>query len=100
MRKLLTFIIIASLITYRITRLAIDDTILDTPRIWFHQLLIGRTGKFRIWFYNLITCKYCLSVWIAAAVVAILNIWLPVAVPVAMWPAAAAGSLIVWKIAE
>jgi len=99
-QQLLTFIIIASLITYRITRLAITDTILDTPRIWFHQTIIGRPGKFRMWFYELITCKYCLSVWIAAAVVAILNIWLPVEVPVAMWPATAAGALIVWKIAE
>lgn len=97
---MLNFIILSSLITYRLTRLAINDTILDTPRIWFHQILIGRPGKFRMWLYELITCKYCLSVWVAAVVVAVLNIWLPVEAPVAMWPAAAAGALVVWKIAE
>ena len=100
MLQLLTFIIVASLITYRITRLLITDTIIDTPRIWFHQILLGKTGKFRMWFYELITCKFCLSVWIAAATVAVLNIWLPVQAPVAMWPAVAAGSLLVWKNAE
>lgn len=97
---MLTFIIVASLITYRITRLLVTDTILDTPRIWFHQILLGKTGKIRLWFYELVTCKFCLSVWIAGLTVLILNQWLPVAAPVAMWPATAAGALVVWKNAE
>lgn len=43
----------------RITRLIIDDTILDRPRLWWTLRLPP------FWVY-LLGCPWCLSVWLAA----------------------------------
>lgn len=97
---MLTILVILSLITYRIARFLILDTLIDTPRIWFHQVLIGKPAAWRMKLYELITCPYCLTIWIAAAVVAIADIFYSIPAPIGMWLAAAAGSLIAWNIIE
>lgn len=63
--------------TYRAVRLAITDTVFDAPRERLHDWL-DEGGRFRQWLYDLVTCQWCLGVWIAAAVttfLAVTNRW-------------------------
>lgn len=96
----MTQVAVFSLVTYRLTRMVILDTLFDTPRIWFHGWLLGRTGRLRAKVYELVTCPFCISVWIAGVVVAAATIWRPVPDPVWVWLASAAGSLMVWRFVE
>jgi hypothetical protein len=97
---MLTMLTVLSLATYRIARFLILDTLIDTPRIWLHQVIIGKPKAWRMKLYELLTCPYCLTIWIAAAVTALADIWYSVPAPIGMWLAAATGSLIAWKIIE
>jgi hypothetical protein len=96
----LTIILVASLITYRITRFLISDSLIATPRIWLHQVLLGRVGRVRQKVYELINCPYCLSVWIAAGVIVGLDMFVSVPLPVAAWLATCAGCMMVWAYVE
>lgn len=59
MREALRFIVFI-LTVYRVTRLIIQDEILDGPREWaFSKVKPG--GKL----YYLLTCYWCLSFWVA-----------------------------------
>lgn len=70
---LLTLIILA-FASFRITRLALFDTIFDNPRTNFHTWLTSdekMAGKY--WFfwsklYELTSCSWCLGTWISLAV--------------------------------
>jgi len=53
--------------TYRLVRLAIEDTIFDEPREALHEWC-EKGGPIRGWFLDLITCPWCLGVWFSAAV--------------------------------
>lgn len=69
-----TFLVLA-LTTYRITRFAILDTLIDEPRDAVHSWLLrvdddGDIPMWRFKLQDLLSCPYCLSVWVAAAVVA------------------------------
>jgi hypothetical protein len=97
---MLTMLVVLSLVTYRIARFLILDTLIDTPRIWIHQVIIGKPKAWRMNLYELITCPYCLTIWIAAAVVIIADGFYSVPAPIGMWLATATGSLIAWKIIE
>lgn len=61
----LVFLILFCLGVARITHLLANDLILDRPRIW----VIRKVGN--EWFADLITCQWCLSIWIAFAASAI-----------------------------
>lgn len=100
MRNVLTVIAVISLITYRVARFLILDTLIDTPRIWFHQVILAKPKPWRMKLYELITCPFCLTVWVAAAVTAIGDLTYGFTAPVAVWLASAAGSLMVWNIVE
>lgn len=93
-------LLLLSLVTYRITRFLIDDTLIDNQRIWVHQLLVGKSSKFRYKLYELVTCKFCLSIWVAAVVTACTDAVGSVPMPVWMWLGSAAGALVVWQVAE
>lgn len=55
----LTLIVVA-LATYRATRLIAVDKITNRPRCWIERRLPS-------WFGSLISCPWCLSVWVAGA---------------------------------
>lgn len=55
------------LATYRLVRLAIEDTIFDETRDKLYPWL-ARGGPVKQWFLALITCPWCLGVWVAALV--------------------------------
>lgn len=63
----MTLLIVALVLTfgaYRITRLIIEDEILDTPRNWLFKHV--KSGSF---FDTLLTCYWCLGFWVSLLVV-------------------------------
>lgn len=65
---LLSLLVIASLATYRLVRLAIEDSLFDTPRGRLYAWLIERNRLVTDWVYDLIVCQWCLGVWVAGLV--------------------------------
>lgn len=93
-------LVVLSLAVYRVTRFAIRDTLIATPRIWLFQVLLGKTGAWRKYLYELLNCPYCLSIWFAGLAVIIAAGYDTVPMPVFMWLAVSAGSLAVWNYIE
>ena len=91
-----------TLATYRLVRLALYDTITETPRTWF-MLKFGGASGWRSQVAYLLTCQWCLGVHAALwATVAwsIYDGW-PGAVPfVAVWFALAGGQSFVHLIED
>lgn len=58
---------IAMLATYRLTRLVTADKITQPIRVW----VIGRSD----WFGYLVTCDWCLSIWVAPFPAVAVLIW-------------------------
>jgi len=69
----------------RATRLVVDDTIFDRPRLWW-------TLRFPAFLVTLLGCPWCISGWIAAAV----TVWIATAesapAPLLWW-------LAIWQFA-
>lgn len=91
-------IIVLSLAVYRINRFIIKDTIFDKPRAAFINWALPKRGGTTV--VDLITCPFCIGVWAAAAATFSTAAITTVPVPVLMWLASAAGSMIVWRIIE
>ena len=97
MLELLSALIILSAVTYRITRFAILDSLIETTRHRFFEWLNDpeKVSSFRLKVLDLLTCPYCLSVWVAAGVTAYW--WAITDLPWSWWPigwlATAGGSL-------
>lgn len=94
-------ILMMSLAAYRVTRFLILDTLIDAPRIWLRFRILS--GKPRAWknkLTELMECKFCLSVWVAAAAVALTDQFTVVALPWLTWLAVCGLSLVVWELAE
>lgn len=66
-----------ALAVYRVVRLLQEDTILDRPRGWVERRIEGHKSA------ELLTCPWCLSVWVAGGVVAFRRVaprqWSPIA---------------------
>ncbi len=60
-------IVLAALSTYRLTRLVTADRILQTPRAW----IVTRSR----WLGYLVTCDWCLSIWVAPAPAVAVVLW-------------------------
>ena len=94
--------VLLSLACYRVTRFVVKDTIIDGFRIWLHTVILGK--KPRLWrekVQELISCPYCISVWIAADLVVATDLFVvSFPLPVFQWLAVAAGSLVIWRIVE
>lgn len=77
---------IIALASFRATRLVVTDSILAGPREWLYLWAWdpehpvdfngtaaasprkeGRGGALRTWVYDLLTCPWCLGVWMSAA---------------------------------
>lgn len=101
MPELLTFIVL-SLATYRIGRFVLLDEIIDGTRDRFFAWLNNPESltSRRVWVMRLLTCVYCITVWIAAAVVVFWSLvisgeWIGWSF-VLVWPAVAAAALVPW----
>lgn len=114
-----TFIIL-SYVTYRVTRFTQKDSLLGDLRGWLFPRLLGppRFTKvdianpvptlpqqvppswWRVKLYELLTCPYCWSVWVAAGAVALADWRISIPLPVFMWVAVAGGAMSVWRQVE
>lgn len=77
-------LLIDMLAVFRLVRLVVADRILQRPR----QLITRRSSKRRgVWAY-FVTCPWCVSIWLAAGVVAarmlLPVLWAPAAVGLAL----------------
>jgi hypothetical protein len=97
---LLTFVILA-FATYRIARFLVLDTLIDGPRDKFHDWLTKpeSLSVWRLKLAELLTCPYCITVWVAAGVTVfwslVVDEWLGWAF-LLVWPAVAGASLVPW----
>lgn len=98
----LQLIVILSLACHRVTRFIVKDTLIDGFRIWLHTVILGRKPKlWREKLQELISCPFCISVWIAAALVALSDLFVcSIPLPVFVWLAVASGTLVIWRIVE
>ena len=100
MRQLQLMILLA-LACYRVTRFIVKDSLIQGFRIWLHTALLG--NKPRLWrdkLQELISCPFCISVWIAAALVAGVNHYRSVSLPFVQWLAVAGATCVIWNLTE
>lgn len=93
--------VLMSLACYRATRLVVKDSIASGPRIWLHTALYGKRP--RVWrekLVELISCSFCISFWIAGALVWAVDINTSVPLPALQWAAVSAGSVLTWRLVE
>lgn len=94
-------ILIAALATYRVTRFLVLDSLISAQRVWLHNLVLGRKpGAVRSKIHELLTCHNCLTVWVGAGVVGLLDAFGSVPMPAATWLAVASGALVIWRYVE
>lgn len=95
--------LIASLATYRICRFVIVDKLFDTPRGMMNTWLLTRKrgAGFWRWLHALLGCGWCLSVWVAVAVVdAYMVFGYSVEMPIVTMLAVAAAATGLWNLLE
>jgi len=106
----LVVIVVLSPIVYRVTRFLIEDTLIDTPRMWLRKRIVGNvvgvavsnTKPWRAKLIELSECPYCLSVWVCGAtVLAATFVWpRQVPLPFWVWLGTCGGTMVVWRIVE
>lgn len=94
--------VILGAVTYRVTRFIILDTLINEQRRWVKFKLIGdgSPGPVRVKLLDLLSCPYCLSVWIALGAVALTMPFADVPMPVWTWLATCTASLAFWRYIE
>lgn len=104
----LPLIVVLSLVSYRVTRFALDDTLLEEWRWKLQDWLRGGPPNTAgpppaLWRQKLLSltdCPYCLSVHIAGWAVVITNQLQPVPVPVWAWLAVSGLCMAWWRLIE
>jgi uncharacterized protein (DUF2062 family) len=98
---LLTFVVLA-LTSYRVGRFILLDSMIDRPRDLLFERLNNpdKLSTRRLWLMELLTCPYCILVWVAAGAVTFWSLvvydeWIGWAF-LLVWPAVAAAALLPW----
>lgn len=81
--KVETMLLLTALAAHRLTRLVVEDTILDGPRMW----LVNRAPDGKI--ATLITCPWCAGFWLSGVVVLLVAATTNLPLPLLVWPAVA-----------
>ena len=107
---MLIWIIVLSLVTYRVTRFLIEDSLIDGQRKWLKRKIVGndygiviqaQTPAWRAKLLELSECPYCISVWVALGSVISARLAGPgVPQPFWVWLATAGGSMYLWQHIE
>lgn len=82
---MLPLLVVAALATYRLVRLAIYDTIFDRPRNATYMWLSNRGTPRADWMLDMVTCQWCLGVWMSAAVTAALAVFTTNSTAIVAW---------------
>lgn len=117
----LILIIVLSAVTYRVTRFIILDSLIDGWRKSFYEWALSPLSDFdrtlvldqhiddpldelpawRKKLYQLFSCPFCISVWVAAGAVALQHLFADDApTPIWTWLAVATGGLIFYAIID
>jgi hypothetical protein len=67
----LATVLILGLAAYRVTRFLVIDTLLEPSRSKFHSMLERRNGVLWAKIYDLVSCTWCVGVYVSFAVYAI-----------------------------
>jgi len=100
---MIELLVLISLVVWRIVRFLLRDSLIEHQRDWLYGKIVGDMTHQAPWrdkVYELLDCPYCLSIWISAATVAVADRYTTVPLPVYVWLAGSAGSMIVWRIVE
>lgn len=99
--SLIELLVLTSLTVYRVVRFFLRDTLIDRQRNWLYEKILGDgAGKLREKLYELLDCKFCLSIWVSAGTVAVADRYTSVPLPVFVWLASSAGAMVVWRVVE
>lgn len=94
-------IILLALACHRVTRFVIADSLIADFRIWLHLRILGDgTSKVRAKFHELISCFWCLSVWVAGALVLVVDQFAVVPLPWLTVPAVSSAALVVYNLVD
>ena len=97
----IVLLIVLSAVTYRVSRFIVLDTLIDEPRNAVLSWLEMHPKWYWLKLLELLGCPWCLTIWVAAAVVAIQDLAIDgMPVPVWSWLAVATGSLVFWGIID
>lgn len=93
----LVMLLVMSAATYRIARFMVLDTLIQDPREKFVDWLAGHPNRWTLKLQELVTCPYCITIWVSAAVCGLVELfghltWWPL-----QWLATAAGALVFWE---
>lgn len=88
-------LVVLALACYRVTRFIIDDTLIDRQRDWVFRRTAGHPK-----IHELLDCPYCVSIWVAAGMVAGADLVTSVPLPLLTWLATSGGALVAWKFIE
>lgn len=89
-------LVVMSAVTYRIARFLVLDTIIDEPRDKFVDWLAGHPNYVTLKIQELLTCPYCITIWISAAVCGYVEYWGHLNWWLLQWLAVATGALVFW----
>lgn len=89
-----------SLATYRATRFLLLDSLIDGWRNTLRAWLGSHRGLVWHKLFDLTDCPFCLSWWVAGALVGLTDIFTSVPLPILMWAAVAGGCMVVWRWVE
>ena len=82
-------LIVDAITVYRLTRLVVVDGITEPVR---ERIISKRDGSTRDWWEQLLTCRYCVGVWVGFGVMGarwlIPGVWTPIAYALAISAAA------------
>lgn len=101
--RLIEHLVLLSLVTYRVTRFGLEDSLIERQREWLLTRIIGKkmtVPEWRMKIYHGFKCPYCVSVWVAAGAVALTDWRTSVDLPVWVWLGASSGAVIVWAYTE
>lgn len=97
----MSLVVLLAFACHRITRFVIDDKLISEFRIWLHLRILGDgKSKLRAKLHELISCYWCLSVWVAGGVVLVADQFTSVPLPWLTVLAVSSGALVVNNLVD
>jgi hypothetical protein len=99
--ELLILIVVLGLVTYRVSRFIVLDTLWESWRDRLHAWLMSKPALWRIKLHELLGCPFCVTIWVSAGA-CLLTRWFvgSFAMPVWAWLGAATFALVVWEYVD
>lgn len=96
--NLIILIIVLSLVVYRVGRFIVLDSLIEGTRESVQRWLGNRSHRWWHKLLELLGCPYCITIWVSAATCFAYRVFVEsFAVPVFVWLAVAALSLVWWR---